>query len=193
MLRARKRRTKYKSLNSWIDAVYRKNKAYIDKNINEKWLEVHRDSKAAFKALVKEKLAEVNPKTGKNYTPSEAVLKVENSKDLHRDWTSRDVTANNFRQVFKKDKELSKKFKDLTRENGRYTSFDPKKFDWEGWYSQNNKTKAVYKYGDIYIIESQSPDKGQGASISIMTRYEFEEATGKTIHFMFTHKRREVY
>lgn len=193
MLKALKSRKKYKNNSGWLDAIYRKNKSYINANINEKWVEIYGSSKAAFKALVREQLGNVNPNTGRKYTPNQALRRVENSKDLHKDWTSRDVTANNFRQIFKKDKDLSKRFRDLTRKNGRFQSFDPTKFEWEGWYSMNDKSRAVYKYDDIYIIESQSPDTGKGASVIIMTKYEFESANGKTIHFMYKHKRREVF
>lgn len=189
MLKAKHKRSYYKTDTGWLNAIYRANKDYIDANMNEKWKELYGNSQRAFRNLVKEQMLNENPKTGRKYTINQAINRVENSKDLHKDWTSRDVTANNFKQLFKKDKKLAKEFREQTKEP--LTRFDPKKLEFEGWYNEGNKAKAVYRYGDTYIIESVSPDKSTGASIRILTKFQFEAAEGKTLHFMYQHKPRK--
>lgn len=184
MLKAAKPRHAYKTDSGWLDAIYRKNKSYIDSNMNERWKEIYGSSKRAFKALIKEQMVTVNPKTGRKYTINQAIKRVENSKDLHKDWSSSDVSANNFKELFKKDKKMGKKFREETRKNGKYTAFDPKKLKWEGWFEEKNKSVAVYKYDeDVYIIERNSPDVSTGASIEVLSRWEFESREGKSIFF----------
>lgn len=190
MLKAKHSRNYYKTDTGWLNAIYRNNKAYIDSNMNDRWKELYGSSQTAFRNLVKEQMLNENPRTGRKYTINQAIKRVENSKDLHKDWTSRDVSANNFKEVFKKDKALSKKFREMTRKNGKYTAFDPKKFEWVGWYTEGNKSVAVYKYEDIYIIEKTSPDAGAGASVRIVSRWEFEAMDGKSIFYKEKSKRR---
>ena len=183
-LKALKRRSRYKSDSAYLDAVYRNNKEAIDSNIDPNWVKLHKTPKAAFKALVREKMLEKDYTTGKNYKINKAIKKLANSKDLNKEWTNKDVMYNNFQQLIKKEKGLSKEFrKRLRDERGRFRKYSPKDLKFLGYYTGTNGNAAVYQIGDLIIMEKKSPDKNTGASVSYMNETDFKYAEGKTIFF----------
>lgn len=183
-LRASKNRPKYKTLDAFLNAVYRKNKAYIDTHIDPALLTKH-TPKSVFKFLIKDQMQYTNQKTGKKYTVYQAMKRVTNSKEMNPSFTTSDIYHANFEQLLRKDKNVFKKFRESTRnEKGRYTSYDYSKLQFEGYYAVNNSNSAVYRYDDLIIIEAKSPQPGQGASIQIMDIGDFDMAVGKNIHFI---------
>ena len=183
-LKALKTKKHYKNTSAYIDAVYRNNKNIIDSNMSPEWIAVYKTPKAAFKALVKEQMLQKNYKTGKNFTVQQAIKTKANSKDLNKDWSRADIMYNNFQGLVKKDKGLAKEFrKRLRDERGRFTKYDPKKLKFLGYYSSSTGNAAVYQFGDLVILEKKSPDKNTGASVSYMSKDDFDFAEGKTLFY----------
>lgn len=168
---------------------YQKNKFYIQTNIDPIWVDKkHGNYYEAFKSLVKDRMRYVNSKTGKFYTPAEAVKGVINSKDMNPGWTASDVYANNFLSKIKSDKDLKRaitnkmsddkkyiyqrKGKEITRLRDNYSA---DKIHFEGYYFIGSSKAIVYSYDDdVYIIEYQSPKKGTGATFDVIGKEEFE-------------------
>ena len=170
-----KRVSKYKDINAYLDALYRKNKTLIDNNLSPEWIAAYRGSpKRAFKKLIKERMEWFNYKTGKNFTLSQAIKAMENSKAFNKTWTRKDVAYQNFQQLVKKDKNVYKEFKKRLRdERGRFKKYNAKDLKFLGYYESAEGNSAVYQFGDLIIFEKKSPDKNTGASISSLTESEF--------------------
>lgn len=182
-LKASKNKSRYKTTDSFLNAVYRKNKEYIDSHIDPALLTKH-SPKSVFKFLIKDQMQYTNQKTGRKYTVYQAMKRVTNSKEMNPSFTTSDIYHSNFEQLLRKDKTVFKKFRESTREKGRYTAYDYSKLNFEGYYSVNNSNSAVYRYDDLIIIEAKSPQPGMGASIQIMDLGDFDMAVGKSIHFI---------
>lgn len=181
-LKARKARTKYKNDTSYIEAVYRKNKEFIDSNIEPAWINKYGTPERAFKKLVKEQMSYKDYKTGKNKTVSAAIKTVANSKDLNKNWTNADIKYNNFQALLKKDKNLYSEFKKRNRDaRGRFKKYNPKDLKFLGYYADSSGTAAAYKFDDLIILEFKSPQKGTGASVAYMDEWNFKQAIGKTL------------
>ena len=181
-LKASRNRSQYKTTDRFLDAVYRKNKEYIDSHIDPELLTKH-SPKTIFKFLVKDQMQYQNQKTGKKYTAIQAIRRVANSKEMNPTFTTSDIFHANFENLLRKDKTVFKQFRNLTRENGRFTSYDYRKLEFEGYYNVGGTNSAVYKYDDFYIIEKKSPDEGTGASVEILESFNFDTRTGKDIFF----------
>ncbi len=182
-LKASKTRSKYATNDAFLNAVYRKNKAYIDSHIDPELLTKH-SPKSVFKFLIKDQMQYTNPKTGKKYTAIQAIKRVSNSKEMNPTFTSSDIYHSNFENLLRKDKNVFKQFRNLTRDKGKYTAYDYRKLAFNGYYKINGTNSAVYKYDDFYIIEKKSPDEGTGASIQIIESFDFESRQDKDIFFM---------
>lgn len=200
-IKTRRKRSAYKSEANYIRAVYVSNKKKIMKNISDSWIKkgikaiklkqgkseeeaekISEEEIAAarenskfiykqFKGLVAEKMKYTNPKTKKDYTASEAIRILKNSKDLNNNWTTGDVYSRNFYNLIKKEKEVKRKF---FENEGLKTRINYKKFEFLGYYLYNGKENAVYKYGNSYFLEAKSPKDRTGASLTFMTEYEFD-------------------
>lgn len=181
-LKASRNRSQYKTTDRFLDAVYRKNKEYIDSHIDPELLTKH-SPKTIFKFLVKDQMQYQNQKTGKKYTAIQAIRRVANSKEMNPTFTTSDIFHANFENLLRKDKTVFKEFRNLTRENGRFTAYDYRKLEFEGYYNVGGTNSAVYKYDDFYIIEKKSPDEGTGASVEILESFNFDTRTGKDIFF----------
>lgn len=73
-LRAKRNQATYKSVNAYIDAVYRNNKKYLDSHIENFGIESKRQT---FKKEVLDRLRRINPETGKRYTLKQAIDQVQ--------------------------------------------------------------------------------------------------------------------
>lgn len=199
-MKAKKRKNQYKTPMQYVNAVYKRNKDVIDVNIADYLVNLHGSPNKAFNAIVKEKMAEVNLKTGKNYTADEAIKSVSNSLDMMGAYKADGLTGTelrkakisyikgvNFHSLLKKDKEIYKEFRNRAlRDRGRFTLYDPSKLIFLGYYKDGYGSFAAYQYGDTVIIERQSPKRDEqgnevGASIELLDQGEFEMAIGKTI------------
>lgn len=172
-LRAKKRRSQYKSEQAYIRAVYLHNKKKIAKNMDEKLLEANNyNVYSAFKDRIEAYMSYTNPKTGKAFTASEAIKRITRSKYLNKEWTTADVYARNFHELIKKNKRVKKMF----YENEMISKIDYSKYEFLGYYNVNGTSRVVYRYGKSYFLEPQSPKGGSGeASLAYLTEWDFEE------------------
>ena len=184
-LRAAHKKSYYKNESAYLDAVYRKNKEYIDSHTPEGIKEKGVSPKAFFKAEVRRVSEMQNQMTGKKYTLNRAIKRVANSKMLNPQMSTSDIKANNFQSLLKKDKDTYRQFRNRTRKGGRFTSFDYSKLKFDGYYNINGTNGAVYIYDDdTVIIEFKSPQNGTGASSQVMSLEEVESSVGKTIFYI---------
>lgn len=178
--------SEYKDTTAYINAVYRKNKELIDIRIDKMWVERYGTPKLAFRKLVEEKMADINPSTKKNLTARRAIKRVNNSLQMLGDFGEnlkgmdlmtaklRYVHGMNFKTLLDKDKEAWRKLKQFSKLKGR-SSYDPLKLQFEGWYTYDGQSCAVYSYDeDTYLIELQSPNIDTGASLVVMTKEAFK-------------------
>lgn len=205
-LKTGKRQSQYKSDMQYVNAVYRKNKELINRRIDQDFVQLHGTPNKAFNALVKEKMADINFKTGKNYTAKEAIKSVNNSLAMLGDYNPDKLTGMelrkqklkyikglNFKSLLKKDKELWKEFRmNELRNKGKFAEYDPAKLQFLGYYQDGYGNCAVYQYGDTVIIERKSPKRNEegeeiGASIEMISKFDFDNMVGKT---MFEDNRR---
>ena len=143
-----KAKSKYKNIDKYLDAIYRANKDYIDNNIiSQEELEVasNRDilkkksKRALFKNYIKEYMEE-------GYNVDQAIRKASNSR-VFTEYV--ELAQENLLEGLKEHKDAYKKFRNLTKKNGRYTKIDLSKFTYIG----NNE----YAYEDIIISFKDSP------------------------------------
>lgn len=143
-----KTKGKYKSLDKYLDAIYRQNKDLIDRKIlNEQDLELapnrekllRQSKKKLFKDYVKEYMDE-------GYKVDQAIKKVSNSRTF-LDYD--DLAKDNALSGLKEDKDAYREFRELTKEKGRYTKIDVSKITYIG----NNE----YSYGGVVISFKNSP------------------------------------
>lgn len=136
--KAKHKKSFYKDTDKWIDAIYRNNKATIDAE-----LAFAGTPKKVFKQMVKENIAE-------GMSPTKAVSTIARST-LFTPEVER--LRNNMRSGLKADKGAYKKFRELTKERGKYTKFDPNKLHWDS-------TDKVYIYSGQIIISFQNSPYG---------------------------------
>ena len=125
----------YKNTDAWIDAVYRNNKSVIDEK-----LAFAGKPKATFKQMVKEYITE-------GLSPTKAVSTIARST-LFTPEVER--LKNNFYEGLKGDKAAYQTFRELTKEKGKYSKFDPNKLKWD-------KDDKVYVYGNVIVSFQNSP------------------------------------
>lgn len=136
LLKAAKAKYKYKNENAWLDAVYRKNKTFIDSKLS---VVGEKNKKKVFKQLVKERQdrGETTYRAVKNLGKTEIFT------------SRRERSQENILKAIKSDKETFKQFR---KEIGFNTKIDTTKFEWD------YKDK-VYKYGNTIIDITNSPYK----------------------------------
>lgn len=133
-----KARKYYKSDTTYIQAIYRNNKALIDAK-NEG---IPLSSYQVFKQDVKDYM-EVN-----DISASKAVGKVLRSRKY---LSVAELSKQNLISGLK-SKGLYKQFRELTKEKGRYTKFDVEKLQYKG--------DGVYQYDKVYIYTLDSYTTG---------------------------------
>lgn len=132
-LRAKQNKSKYKDTNSWLNAVYRNNKEYIDNKLSNTWgvKSGKYTPKSTFKQLVKEYMQDgLSPKKALD-TLSKTTIFVEVGERLR----------SNAYQGIVSDKEAFKQFRELTKEKGKYTKIDMSLFE----YDKKDKTYIYNK------------------------------------------------
>lgn len=129
----------YKNTDAWIDAVYRNNKDVIDAN-----LKLGGSSpKTIFKQIIKEYIREgVKPTTAMKTLARSTIFTPTQERIKTNLWTG-----------LKGDKAAYKEFRELTKEKGKYTAFDPSKLVW-------NRQDNVYIYNALIKISFQNSPYG---------------------------------
>ena len=144
-IKANKVRSKYKNTEAWLDAVYRKNKEYIDSTFIST-TQSGKSIKVQFKQSVKDYIY-----GERKFTPEEALKATQRSS--HFTTPKERIRANLMSRIKKeKEGEFYKKFRQIAfRESGKYAKYDPDKW----FYHYDDK---VYTYdGRIMISFSNSP------------------------------------
>lgn len=131
---------KYKDVNSWLNSVYKNNKELIDKKLSDQT----GSPKTIFKQLVKEQI------TSDKKTPTQALKTIARSRIFTEE---KEMFREHFWSGLKEHETSYKRFRELTKENGRYTKFNPEKLVW-------NKKDKVYTYDDRLIISFQNSPEG---------------------------------
>lgn len=136
--KAKKAKNKYKNTDAWLNAVYRNNKAIIDKELS-----FAGKPKTVFKKMVQEYVDE-------GMSPKKAVSTIAKSTLFT---SEKERLQSNFYEGLKGDKDAYKEFRELTKERGRYSKFDIDKLSWD-------KTDKVYRYDDNVVISFQNSPYG---------------------------------
>ena len=110
--KAKKKKSAYKNTDRWIDAVYRNNKTVINKELS-----FAGNPKKVFKQMVKQNIAE-------GMSPTKAISTIARSTLFT---TETERLRNNMLSGLRNDKGAFKSFRQLTKEKGRYTTFDQNK------------------------------------------------------------------
>lgn len=143
-------KSKYKSLDKYLDSIYKQNKELIDRKIlNEEDLKLatNRDKllkqskRKMFKEFVKDYMDEGN-------TVDQALKKLSNSRQF---MDYEDLAKDNMLEALKRDKEAYKRFREATKEKGRYTKIDIQKFNYIG--------NDEYAYGNVIVSFKHSPER----------------------------------
>lgn len=134
------KKSRYKSIDNWLDSIYRKHQAKIDAGL-EQPTNPKKTKEDAFKQLVKEYHDE-------GYSWSKSVKIYEKSAKF-TDVAERLQT--NAYHALTDDQEAYRQFRELTKEHGRYTKIDWKKIEWD-------PTESSYIYDSkIRISFANSP------------------------------------
>jgi hypothetical protein len=138
--KANKPRSAYKDTNAWLNSVYKNNKEIIDEKLSGRNV----SPKTLFKRLVKEQIEQ-----DKN-TPTQALKTIARSRLFTE---AKEMFREHAWSGLAEDPKAYKRFRELTKEKGRYTKFDPNKLVW-------NKRDGVYVYNDEIVISFQNSPKG---------------------------------
>lgn len=133
--KAKQPKSKYKSTESWIDAVYRNNKVIIDGELASSG-----NPRRVFKQIINEYMDE-------GLSPTKAMQTLARSTIFT---TDKERIQNNMWAGLKGDKEAYRLFRELTKERGRYTKFDESKLIWD-------RSQHAYIYSGVMISFQNSP------------------------------------
>ena len=133
--KAKKPKSRYKNTESWIEAVYRNNKAVIDGELSRSG-----NPKTVFKQIIHEYMEE-------GLSPTKAMQTLARSTIFTSD---KERIQNNMWTGLKGDKEAYKLFRELTKEHGKYTKFDESKLVWD-------RSQHAYLYSGVMISFQNSP------------------------------------
>lgn len=136
-MKAKRNKTKYKSTENWLNAMYNNNKDFIDSKLENTG---NMSKKKQFKNLVKEYMDE-------GYSPTQAVKKLEKSTIFTPEV---DRFNENAWKGLKSDKEAYNTFRQLTKKNGRFTKINREEL-------QYDKDIRGYIYNGVVIKFSNSP------------------------------------
>lgn len=135
--KAKNKKSKYKNTDSWLDAVYRNNKAVIDAELSGS----RKSPKAVFKRAVYEYIEQ-------GLSPTKAVKTLARSTKFT---PKAERLQNNMWSGLTADRDAYQQFRELTKKKGRYTKFDRDKLVWDA-------TDKVYIYdGSVIISYDNSP------------------------------------
>lgn len=137
--KAKKAKNKYKNTDAWLNAVYRNNKTIIDKELSGTKL----GPKGTFKKIVHEYMEE-------GLTPTRAVSALARSTTFT---PKTERMRNNVWSGLKGDKAAYKEFRELTKEKGKYTTFDRDKMIWD-------KSQSLYIYNGVITISFKNSPYG---------------------------------
>lgn len=137
--KAKKAKNKYKSTDAWLNAVYRNNKAVIDKELSGTKV----GPKGTFKKIVREYM-----ETG--LSPTKAVSALARSTTFT---PKTERMRNNLWSGLKGDKAAYKEFRELTKEKGKYTKFDRDQLVYD-------KSQKLYIYGGVITISFKNSPFG---------------------------------
>lgn len=159
---------KYKSVNNYLNAIYKNNKEYLDQHI--KVMGDTRTKREIFKEEVMSRLGKINPDTGKKYTIKQAIEKVQRSTLI----TTKEERIGETRITRMKEMD-PEKFKDFRKKIGWTTKIKSENFI--EMTSEGNKNYLRYKDPqngkDVIIVETISPKSGVATSYKILDYDEF--------------------
>lgn len=138
--KAKHNKSYYKNTNAWIDAVYRNNKEVIDKELSSFGL---KSPKSIFKQMVNEYIESGVSATKAVKTIARSTLFTPVEERIR----------SNFYSGLKGDRDSYKKFREFTKEKGKYSKYDPNKLVWD-------KDNKVYIYNSSVIISFQNSPYG---------------------------------
>ena len=130
----------YKSTEKWLDAVYRNNESVIRKELG-----FTGKPKAVFKQMVHEYMEE-------GMSPTKAVNTIARSTIFT---SESERLRNNAYQGLKSDKAMYQRFRELTKERGKYARFDESKLKWdkkEGYYVYNNSVIISFQNSPFGVL-----------------------------------------
>lgn len=137
--KAKHNKSFYKDTDAWINAVYRNNKAVIDKELSGG----EKGPKSTFKQIINEYIAEGKSPTKAMSTLARSTIFTPEAERI----------KNNFWSGLKGDADAYKEFRELSKEKGRYTKFDQSKLKW-------NKADKAYTYNGVIIISFKNSPLG---------------------------------
>ena len=152
---SKQRKSRYKTVDNWLDSVYRKNKEKIDAAI-EQPTNPKMNKKEVFKELVKEYHEE-----GHNWSKSLQLYE----RSTNYTSTAERLKSNAYKALVSDDIETYRRFRNLTKIKGRYTSIDWDNVKWDAdskSYIYHNKiwdeeSKSYKTYNVIRISFQNSP------------------------------------
>lgn len=145
-----KTKSKYKSLDKYLDSIYKQNKELIDRKVlTEEGLNIASNRDKLMKQSKKRKFKEfVKYYMDEGKTVDEALKKLSNSRTF---LDYEDLAKDNMLESLKRDKEAYKRFREATKEKGRYTKIDMSKFNYIG--------NDEYAYGNVIVSFKHSPER----------------------------------
>ena len=172
-LRAKKKESAYKSINTYLEAVWKSNRKVLEGKLFKPPAETRSD-REIFKSKVKEFMKETNPETGKPYTLKQAIDRVQRSELItpeERRLSEVSFTRFSYSEQEYINKKGEKKKRMVTNEN--YTKLR-KAIGWKNKLDINNVVdswsegkKNYFRYydkatgKDIIVIEEISPKSGE--------------------------------
>ena len=153
----------YKDLDHYIDAVWKKNKDYIERTFRDQMT-----SKKMFREILKESLVESKLKATKTNI-DKTLNKMTYSPTFSKVVDYKNYRAYNFSSVVKKH---NIRFRD---EKGRFTKYNPDNLKFKGYTTIGSTDCAVYQYQDQVIIQEQySKKNGASNNVEVMSLMEFQ-------------------
>ena len=151
LLDTKRSRSRYKSDSTWLNAVYRENKSFIDEAYVES--ESGKSKREIFKQDVKEYM-EVDGLTAK-----QAVKAISRSTKFT---TEKERFQYNAYEALRDDKEAFKEFRNLNRDKGKFQKIDLGQFEWikeEHAYIYGGKIKISFENSPKEVIVEELDDE----------------------------------
>lgn len=159
-------KTKFKSENQMIKALYKANEAYLKQNLSTTFQNRFGGTYKAFKALIQSETTDKGIKLTKTKAKS-IINKAVKSPTFSSKINSSNYRGNNFIN-------LMKKFKIKSRSaSGTFETYNPDNviFDGSGNFKSQNFSLYKYRQGNgkhIYMVEYQSGGENMGALLEIV-------------------------
>lgn len=160
-LRATKLRGKYKATDNYLDAIWRKNKEYLEDRIES--FNDPRSKKTIWKQKVKEYLKFTNPETGKKYTVAQAIDAVQYSELITSGERRRaEVSFSRMRGERKKGEKMNVNWVNIRKAIGWRNVFSPNNVI-DSWSEGKQNYYRYYDPAtgkDVMVVETISPKAG---------------------------------